>query len=142
MGTRSKKKNTKYCCSLCIGYGICCCVGLPLNFYIIYNIVTNKRTYTGPRDILLLSRVLSGGLILIQALIDTICYKFNLKENEDFCRYYVLFDSFPSILFLLNLLLSLADRYAAFYHSIWHSEKVTVGFVVISVVTSNLQWFL
>jgi len=122
-----------------VGYGICCSVGLPLNFYIIYNIVTNKRTYLNrPRNILLLSRVIFASLILIEALIDIINFKFNLEENEDFCRFYVWFVSFPSILFFFNLLLSLADRYAAFYHSKWHREKVTVPFVVITVVTSNL----
>ena len=122
-----------------VGYGICCSVGLPLNFYIIYNIVTNKRTYLNRRrNILLLSRVIFASLILIEALIDIINFKFNLEENDNFCRFYVLFVSFPSILFFLNLLLSLADRYAAFYHSKWHREKVTVPFLVITAVTSNV----
>ena len=122
-----------------IGYGTCCSVGLPLSFYIIYNIIVqNKEMNTKPRNILLLFRVISGSLTLIEAFIDIINFKFDFKENANFCRFYVLLISLPRILFFLNLLLSLADRYAAFNHSKWHRKTVTVRFVVIFLLSSNL----
>lgn len=121
-----------------IGYGICCFVGLPLNFYIIYSIVTNKRMYTKPRDIFLLFRIISGSLTLIEAIIDIINFKFHFEANEHLCRFYVLLMSLPRILFFLNLFLSLLDRYGALYHSMWHWRRITVRFVVISLLSSNL----
>ena len=50
--------------------------------------------------------------------------------SDILCQCYVAVVGLPYALFLINLLLALADRYAALAYPLWHLKKVSVGFVI------------
>ena len=122
-----------YTCTIAF-HSICTLTGLPLNLRLAIGIALNKELYTKPRNIILLSRVLCNIFTLFMAVDEIIYYYW---PNESVCHFFISFYQLPYILFFLNLLLSLIDRYAAMAYPIWHHQTVTARFTLSWLLVLN-----
>ena len=114
---------------------ICCVFGLPLNGFIAFLIIYMRRLRSKTRNIFLLGLVLSNLSAFIPVLFEFAYFHF---PSESLCEYYVAIVGLPFVLFLTNMLLSLADRYTALVYPIWHIKKVSVKFVVRCQISASL----
>ena len=104
-------------------------IGVPLNLFIAIVISTFKRLRKKPRNVIWLGVVVCNLLTLLTVLIELLAYH---TQNNILCLCYVSIMGVGYTCLLYNLLLALADRYAAIVHPLWHREKVTVQRVIIA----------
>ncbi len=115
---------------------ICCIFGLPLNGFIAFLIIYMRRLRSKARNIFLLGLILSNLSAFVPVLIEFAYFHF---PSDNLCQNYVAVVGLPYVLFLTNMLLALADRYAALAYPLWHLKKVSVGLVIRwQLVTSAL----
>ena len=106
---------------------ICCIFGLPLNAFVAFLIIYMRRLRSKVRNIFLLGLVFSNMSAFIPVLIEFAYLHF---PSDSLCRSYVAIVGLPYALFLINMLLALADRYAALAYPLWHMKKISIGLVI------------
>lgn len=105
-----------------------CIVGLPLNLFVTCAILYIDELNCKPRNSLLLGMLMGNILSILVATIEFINF---LSPHDDLCKIQHALSGLNYVIFFLNLLLSLIDRYAAITRPLWHRDKVTVRFVVL-----------
>ena len=123
-----------------VSHIICCLAGIPLNAFIAYLILRFERLHRRPRNIFLLGIILANLMAFFPALLDTISYyrPASWEGSGPMCLVYVATFGLPYAFLLLNLFISLMDRYVAVTHPLWHREKMTVQRAVLSLVIGGL----
>lgn len=121
--------------SVMIAHFICCVIGIPLNVFIASLIVSMRRLRSKPRNILLLGLILSNLSAFVPVLMEFAYLHF---PSLELCQTYVAISGLPYILFLINTLLALVDRYTAIAHPLWHFNRVTTVLIVRCQVTASL----
>lgn len=109
----------------------CSAVGVPLNILIACAILRLRRLHSKPRNIFLLG-ITASNLTAYVPVIFEIAYFF--YPQEAICKCYVALVGLPDVFLLLNIFLSLADRYVAISHPLWHRKKVTVRRVTVWLI--------
>jgi len=61
-----------------------------------------------------------------------------LSPSEETCRFYVTVVGLPYVIFFLNLLLALIDRYLVITRSLWHRDNVTIRGVFIVQISLTM----
>lgn len=107
---------------------ICTMIGLPLNVFVAVVILRLKRLRSKPRNIFLLGIILSNLTSHVPALSEIINFFY---PDIVLCQVFIAFISLPDSYLLLNIFLSLMDRYVAIRYPLWHREKVTVRRVAL-----------
>ena len=101
---------------------ICCFVGISMNVVSIAAIVIRHReTRCKPRNIFLLTILLSYLLFFIPDLIEMI-YR-GLYSVEFVCQVNVAISGVSHALLLLNMFLALTDRYMAINFPVWYRRQ-------------------
>ncbi|EFX80848.1 hypothetical protein DAPPUDRAFT_242840 [Daphnia pulex] len=118
-----------------IAHFICCVIGIPLNVFIASVIVSMRRLRSKPRNILLLGLILSDLSAFVPVLMEFAYLHF---PSLELCRTYVAISGLPYILFLINTLLALVDRYTAIAHPLWHFNQVTTVLIVRCQLVASL----
>jgi dopamine receptor D1 len=118
-----------------IAHFICCVIGIPLNVFIASVIVSMRRLRSKPRNILLLGLILSDLSAFVPVLMEFAYLHF---PSLELCRTYVAISGLPYILFLINTLLALVDRYTAIAHPLWHFNQVTPVLIVRCQLVASL----
>lgn len=117
---------------------ICSLAGIPLNTFVAYLILRYKRLHRRPRNIFLLGIIFANLLAFLPAVLETISYYGPAEEEASsagpICKLLVATFGLPYVFLLLNLFLSLIDRYIAVTHPLWHREKVTVFRASLSLI--------
>ena len=110
---------------------LCCLVGLPLNIFVAVNIVTERRLYSKPRNILLLDNILCNIFTLFTSILEMIYF---YMPRDEICLVFTSVVGLPYVLFFLSLLLSLIYRYSAITKPFWHRRRVTIKVIHINLI--------
>ncbi len=111
---------------------ICLVIGIPLNTLLAVVILWLRRLNSKPRNIFLLGITFSNLSAFIPPLIEIINF---FHPNDVLCKMYVATNRLHDVYLLLNILVSLTDRFIAIRHSMWHRKNVTVPWVVFVLIT-------
>lgn len=109
----------------------CSAVGVPLNLLVASVILRLRRLHSKPRNIFLLGITFSNLTAFVPVFFEVVYFFYPL---DVICKCYVAVNHLPDIFLMLNIFLSLADRYVAIRHPLWHRKKVTVRRVVWGLV--------
>lgn len=121
---------------LIISKFMCCCIGIPLNAFVAIVLIVNDQLRSKPRTVFLLGIIFSYMSFINVAIIELIYWY--LYPVESLCQAYVACDSLPHALLLLNVLLSLGDRYFAIKYPMFHRKKMTLRLACTIVICSSL----
>ena len=101
----------------------CFVIGLPLNLNMVWSIVTRETLNCSPRNMFVLGISVSSLAAFIQPMIEVIHF---FAPSDLTCRVYAAVLSLPDCFLLMNIFLSLIDRYVALEYPLWHHSKMTV----------------
>ena len=105
---------------------VCNLIGLPLNLVTAAYIVFKSRLHQ-TRNILWLGVAFSNVLVLLNHLVESYVHQF---QSETAKNIFIFFAGLPYSSLMLNLFLSLVDRYVRVAHSVWYKRKVTITLIV------------
>ena len=125
-GTR-KNLLTGMTMTTCVIHCILGCIGIPLNRFAAYAIVTVDELRRQTRYILLLGMLL-GNILIFVILFDEVAYY--VSPSEELCQFYRALLGLPYLIFSLNYLLVLVDNYVAITRPALHLTRFTVRNVV------------
>lgn len=114
---------------------LACFVGIPLNAAIIVLMLSLRRLRRKTRNIFSLGLIWSNLSAFVP--VNTEFVYFVLRADE-ICLVYVSIVGLPCVLFMINALMSLADRYAAIVHPLWHKQWITVPFAICAQLFGSL----
>ena len=106
---------------------LCIIIGLPLNLSMMWTIITRKSLHCSPRNIFVLGISFSSLAAFVQPLIEVIHF---FAPSKLICQMYTSIMSLPDIFLLMNIFLSLIDRYIALEYPLWHRSKLTVKMAI------------
>ena len=105
---------------------VCNVIGIPLNLLTAAFITLSPRLHQ-TRNILWLGVAFSNVLVLSTHLVEFYAYQF---QSETAKKIFSLAAGLPYASLMLNLFLSLVDRYISIAHSAWYKRKVTITWIV------------
>lgn len=112
---------------------LCSIIGIPLNGLMAVAVLRLRRLHSKPRNIFLMGITVSNLLAFVPPILEIIYY---FLPNELLCLAFVFTNRLPDVYLLLNIFLSLMDRYVAIRYPLWHRKKVTVLHVFVGLVFS------
>ena len=104
----------------------CGVFGIPLNVSLAAYIMLTPRLHR-TRNIVWLGVAFSNVLLLFQHLLEFYVYSF---QNETAKKIFTLLSGLPVASLMLNLFLSLIDRYVSIALSAWYKRNVTITWIV------------
>ena len=111
---------------LATNHVICNVIGLPLNLLTAGFIVLKTRLHQ-TRNIVWLGVAVSNVLVLSEHLVEFYAYHF---ESETAKKIFSLVAGLPYGSLMMNLFLSLIERYVSIVHSSWYKNNVTITWIV------------
>lgn len=102
--------------------------GVPLNLIIVSVILAFRRLHNKPRNVLWLGVTFCNLLTLLTILVEFIAHE---TKNNIVCLVFISTTGVAYTWLLFDLLLALADRYAAIVHPLWHRKKITVQRAIV-----------
>ena len=127
---------------LAFGPLICALFGIVLNVTVILFIIVRRRLRRQPRNIIWVGIGFSNIIFVCINLIETIRY-YSPETTKLLCLVRFFFSGFPGVIFLMNTLFSLVDRYLSIFHPVWYRRCVTVRLVIcIQLAAFILLFFL
>ena len=111
---------------LATNHVICNVIGLPLNLLTAVYIVLTPRLHQ-TRNIVWLGITFSNVLVLSEHLVEFYAYHF---ESETAKKIFSLVAGLPYGSLMMNLFLSLIERYVSIVHSSWYKNNVTITWIV------------
>lgn len=115
---------------------VCSFIGLPLNLFVAAVILRLKRMNSKPRNIVQLGLIFSNLFAYLPILIE---FAYLYMPSPFLCQMYVAVVGLPYVVFLVNLIIALLDRYTAMAHQTWHKKRVTVRWVVAVQLLASLS---
>ena len=111
---------------LATNHVVCNVIGLPLNLLTAGFIILKPRLHQ-TRNILWLGVAFSNVLVLLEHLVEFYAYHF---ESETAKKIFSLVAGLPYGSLMMNLFLSLIDRYVSIAKSSWYRSNVTITWIV------------
>ena len=110
-----------------VGHCVLGCIGIPLNAFIVYVIITSEELRNQTRFVLFLG-MLIGNIFFYATLFNEVAYQFSSLIHH--CKIIRFLRGLPVAIFVINYLLVLVDYYVAVTRSALHRRRFTVWNVV------------
>ncbi len=124
---------------LSVGYATLAALGIPINLLVAGAIIFQERLHS-PRNIIWLGVGFSNVLFLLGFVLD-VAY----ARSEGSAPWQIFFEmssGLPIASLVLNLHLSLLNRYVMLHYPLWYKQNVTNSLIVIGQLSSFLLLFL
>ena len=118
---------------------VCICLGVPLNVFVGWVIIRNRRLHN-PRNTFWLGSILCHLTALLFALLECLVSR---SPSSVPCFMYSTMIGTSYTMLLINSLLATLDRWAAISHPLWHRKHVTViGVILVQLASAISVTFL
>ncbi len=124
---------------LSTGYATLAALGVPVNLLVAGPIIFLKRLHS-PRNIVWLGVGFSNILFLLSFLLE-VAYA-RSEGSAPWQIYFEILSGLPNASLVLNLHLSLLNRYVMLHYPLWYKQNVTNSLIVIGQLCSFLFLFL